>query len=172
MTLSMVLEDIKSDSGLINDPAAAARNRQNIENMRLKESQKRTVTSLRAQPILKRVEIKKEENMASKYDNLKDTILEDLKTMNQCQCEKKNGLPGQTLFSLLNDWRRRGLIHADYTPPVMGMKKGKRAKKAKKVTVTPPVAPSKTSLPVFDNSWGDSVKVAWFSAFTASNNQK
>ena len=42
------------DSGLINDPAAAARNRQNIEIMRLREKAHHAEGGLRTEPLLPR----------------------------------------------------------------------------------------------------------------------
>jgi hypothetical protein len=65
--------------------------------------------------------IAKKENGASKYDHLLPQIMEDLKTMNSSQCEKKNGIPGQSLFNLLNRWKLSGKIPVHYKPPIRGI---------------------------------------------------
>jgi hypothetical protein len=79
--------------------------------------------------------VAKKEKGVSKYDHLLPQILEDLKVMNCSQCEKKNGLPGQTLFSLLKKWKLCEQIPIDYEPPIRGMttqsiKKSKNTKKS------------------------------------------
>jgi hypothetical protein len=80
-----------------------------------------------------------EEDMASKYDNAIPQILEDLKSMNLTECEKKNGIAMQTLGSLLKRWRTEGKI---------------------------PAGNGGGHLPPWNEAWGDVVKVAWLAAFS------
>jgi hypothetical protein len=91
----------------------------------------------------------KKEKGVSKYDHLLPQILEDLKVMNCSQCEKKNGLPGQTLFSLLKKWKLCEQIPIDYEPPIRGMttQSIKRSKNTKKSTAEVQKKVEKDTLP-------------------------
>ena len=91
ITLAPLVERIKKinltedlDSSLINDPAAAARNRQNIENMRKEEKAHHAEGGLRTAPLLPRPQNKNitqevKENMAVETKPVVPTVPEKSK---------------------------------------------------------------------------------------------
>jgi len=55
-----------------------------------------------------------------KYDHLVPAIMADLKTMSIADVERKYKLPHNTLATIMNIWKRKCLIPADYKPPGSG----------------------------------------------------
>jgi hypothetical protein len=169
-TLGEIAKAIKEDEaadaqkgyGLIVDLDAAARNRQNIENLRKNETP--AWREGRTEPLLPRPEKKiatqevknvvgiahvnseaEIERLAikipklphgAKYDTLTliPAVIEDLKTMSLEQCESKNHIAHNCLSGMLKKWKTKGLLPEgwEYNYKWKGGKKPNRKTKGRK----------------------------------------
>ena len=182
MTISMVLEDIKSDSGLINDPAAAARNRQNIDRMRKLENDLGVNGRAYTTVFIKQRNDKCKENITqevkkvmptgivvpdSELEKQKDAIIADAAKLNQVQLLRKYKIGCARWAELRKKWgvkdKKRGGNHhrKDETKAAAG-----ETTTVVQPTANSPAPAARPVLPGWNENWSDPVKLAWFNAFS------
>lgn len=106
--------------------------------------------------------------MTSKYDKLLPQLLEDLKTMSMADVERKHGLRLRFLTNMITVWKNRGMIDANYVPPVKYKTKVVSVTKAivqSDIPKSPDPPKQPVRLPPFDNSWPTELKIEWMKAY-------
>lgn len=124
------------------------------------------------EPVVRKPKSRKLRNKyPSKYDDRMPLIVEDLQTMRMADIERKHGMPVNSLSTIVKQWKKRGLLPADFKPfsrvkavittGTTSSDSDKKHHLAVDSDKKHHYASNSISLPVWNEAWGDSVKVEW-----------